>query len=104
MEDNDVSEVTEHLAPERPQRVKEGVPWGAILLLIWAIGLLSFSLQNTEQVTVEFLWMEIGMSVAVLVIVTALLTAILTGMGWSIYQRRRREQRAMRRAPKKPKD
>ena len=58
MDENGTREIEDGLEPERPAPVSqkpEGVAWGAILLGIWAIGLIIFSVQNAEQVTVDFL-------------------------------------------------
>lgn len=75
--------------PERPED-REGIPWGAILLLVWAVALTVFAVQNAETAPVRFLGWVWQMPVALLVMVTALTTLVLTGVGFAFYRRRRR--------------
>ena len=97
MDDNEIRDVEDSLEPEpRPEPVEDlgaGVPWGGILLLIWAVALIVFSVQNAENVTVSFLVWEWNIQVALLVLITALATLVLTGVGSAIYRRRRRARR-----------
>lgn len=98
MEEDGIHEVEDHLEPEpRPERRSgEGVPWGALVLLIWAVALIVFSVQNAEHTTVNFLGWSWNMPVALLVMVTALVTLVLTGIGLAVYRRRRRQRRDMK--------
>lgn len=99
MDENEIHEIEEHLEPETPRSRPDdsaGVPWAAILLLIWAVSLIIFSVQNAEQATVEFLAWQWQMPLALLVMVTALATLVLTGLGSAIYRRRRRKNRRLR--------
>lgn len=101
MDENEVHEVEEHLEPETPPEIeREGVPWGALLLLIWAVLLIIFSVQNAENATVEFLVWDWQVPVALVVMITALATLVLTGLGSVFYRRRRRERRRMKQAAK----
>lgn len=91
--------VEDQVSPGRPAtEVREGLPWGGILLLIWAVALIIFSVQNAERTTVEFLAWDWDMPVALLVMITALLTLLLTGIGSAFYRRRRRQRAEMKRA------
>ncbi len=72
------------------------MPWGAILLLLWAVLLIVFSVQNANDTPVEFLVWEWQIPVALLVMITALATLVLTGMGFAFYRRRRRQRRQMK--------
>ncbi|MFZ0013840.1 MAG: lipopolysaccharide assembly protein LapA domain-containing protein [Acidimicrobiia bacterium] len=102
MDENEINDIGDQLEPGSPRRStreSEGVPWGAILLLIWAVFLIIFSVQNAERATVEFLGWSFDMPIALLVMVTALATLVLTGLGFWIYRRRRLRRRAMARAP-----
>lgn len=97
MEENEFRDVEDQLEPvPRQAPGREPIPWGAVLLVVWAVALIVFSVQNAEQTTVEFLAWEWQMPVALLVMVTSLVTLILTALGGAIYRRRRRKQRAMR--------
>jgi uncharacterized integral membrane protein len=101
MDENEIHEVEESLQPEqRPGRAadREGVPWGAILLLLWAVLLIVFSVQNAENTPVEFLVWDWSIPVALLVMITALATLVLTGLGFAFYRRRRRQRRQMKEA------
>ncbi|HUF14582.1 MAG TPA: lipopolysaccharide assembly protein LapA domain-containing protein [Acidimicrobiia bacterium] len=96
MDENQHHEVDDLLEPEQPKRVKdpgEGVPWGVIVLLIWAVALIIFSVQNAEQAIVQFLAWEWQMPMALLVMITALATVILSALTWPLYRRRRRKHR-----------
>lgn len=102
MDDNGVHEVEDHLEPETPRptaEMSEGIPWGAILLLIWAVVLIIFSVQNAERATVDFLGWSFDMPVALLVMVTALATLVLTGLGFAFYRRKRRKRLEAKQAP-----
>jgi uncharacterized integral membrane protein len=96
MDDNEIFDVEDRLEPEpRRARDREPIPWGVILLLLWAVALIVFSVQNAENTTVEFLVWEWRMPVALLVMVTSLVTIVLTALGTAFYRRRRRKLRAV---------
>lgn len=99
MEEHEIHDVDEGLQPEPPprrQRDGAGIPWGAAFLLVWAVLLIVFAVQNAEDTTVRFLGWTWVMPVAIVVMVTALATLVLTGLGASFYRRRRRKRREMR--------
>lgn len=101
MDENEVHDVDDELEPERlpvGRGRTEGVPWGAVLLLLWAVLLIVFSVQNADDTTVEFLAWSWSMPVALLVMITALATLVLTGIGSAFYRRKRRQRREMKRA------
>ncbi|HEU4894850.1 MAG TPA: lipopolysaccharide assembly protein LapA domain-containing protein [Acidimicrobiia bacterium] len=99
MDESEFRDIDDQLEPE-PQPVRdherEGIPWGAVFLLIWAVLLIVFSVQNAENATVSFLGWAWEMPVALLVMVTALATLVLTGLGFAFYRRRRRRLREMK--------
>lgn len=100
MDENEIRDVEEQLEPELPPATedeREGVPWGAILLLLWAVLLIIFSVQNADDTTVDFLAWSWTMPVALLVMITALATLVITGIGFAFYRRKRRKRREMRR-------
>lgn len=101
MDENEIHDVESQLDPElrpAPDEEREGIPWGAVLLLVWAIVLIVFSVQNARDTTVEFLAWSWAMPVALLVMITALATLVLTGLGFAFYRRKRRQRRDMKRA------
>jgi uncharacterized integral membrane protein len=100
MDENEIHDVEESLQPEPSgaDRVGEGIPWGAAFLLVWAVLLIVFSVQNADTTTVQFLGWSWEMPVALLVMVTALATLVLTGLGNAFYRRRRRRRRRMEEA------
>lgn len=101
MGDNEIHDVDEPFEPgsaqAAPKREREGVPWAAILVGIWAVALVIFSVQNANDTTVQFLGWSFRMPVAILVIVTALVTLVLTGIVSVFYRRRRRKQAKLKR-------
>lgn len=101
MDDNEIRDIQENLESEPPPSRapdREGIPWGAAFLLIWAVILIVFAVQNAEDTSVQFLGWTWIMPVAMLVMVTALITLVLTGLGASFYRRRRRKRRELKRA------
>jgi len=96
--DPDEMDGAEHQFEPEPRQLatREPVPWGAILLLIWAVALIIFSVQNAGDTTVQFLSWEWRMPVALLVMVTSLVTLVLTTLGLAVSRRRRRKRQAMR--------
>ena len=100
MDDNEIHDVDDQLEPA-PQPVmegaSEGIPWGAGLLLIWAILLVIFSVQNADTAPVSFLGWSWEMPVALLVMVTALVTLVLAILGSAFYRRRRRRRAELKR-------
>lgn len=98
MDDYETNEGDEQQFEPEPRQVptREPIPWGAILLLIWAVALIVFSVQNAENTTVEFLAWQWRMPVALLVMVTSLVTLVLTTVGIAVSRRRRRKRLAMR--------
>ena len=101
MDENEIHNVEDQLEP-RSRRLegdqREGVPWGAILLLFWAVLLIIFSVQNARDTPVEFLAWSWAMPVALLVMITALATLVLTGIGTAFYRRKRRQRRELKKA------
>ena len=75
MDDENVFEVDDQLEPEPlPTEDEPGFPWAGLFLVVWALALIIFSVQNAEEVTVEILGWDLVMPIAVLVVATALLT------------------------------
>ena len=75
---------------------REGFPWGLVVLLVFAVLLIVFSVQNAAHVTVKFLGWQGEIPVALLVMVTALITMLLTVAGSAIYRKRRQIRRSQK--------
>lgn len=100
MDDNEIRDVESQLEPEStPVETRErlGIPWGGLFVLLWAVLLIIFSVQNAHDTTVEFLAWSWTMPAALLVMITALATLVLTGIGSAFYRRKRRRRREMKR-------
>lgn len=97
-ESNDVEARMRAEAESSRDVASGGIPWGAALLLVWAVMLVVFSVQNAEIATVSFLGWSWDMPVALLVMVTALVTLVLSVIVSAFYRRRRRQRREVRRA------
>lgn len=101
MDEQEFRDIEDQLDPETPRRdteEREGIPWGAVFLLFWAVLLTVFAVQNADTTPVHFLGWVWEMPVALLIMVTAVATLILTELGFAFYRRRRRRIREMRRA------
>lgn len=100
MDGNEVHEVDEQLVPEdtATTRDRTPVPWAAILVLVWAVLLVVFAVQNAHEATVEFLAWDWQMPMALLIMITALVTLVVTGVGFAFYRRRQRKTRRWREA------
>jgi uncharacterized integral membrane protein len=98
MDENEFRDEENQVEPRATTDDREGIPWGAVVLLLWAVLLIIFSVQNARDTTVEFLAWSWTMPVALLVMITALATLVLTGVGFAFYRRRRRRRREMKRA------
>lgn len=100
MDENEIRDAEDHLerqASFTEASDREGIPWGGVLLLVWAILLIVFSVQNAHDATVDFLVWSGTMPVALLVMVTALVTLVITWIGSAFYRRRRRKRRELKR-------
>ena len=71
-----------------------GIAWSAILLFLGIALVVVFSVQNTDPVPVEFLWLEGEFSLAIVILVTVGVVILLTEVIGLSYRRRRRRRRA----------
>jgi len=90
MDDGGFQDVEDQFEPE-PERKGVSIPWAGIFLVIWMAAVFTFAIQNAEDVTVEFISLDLTMPLAVLVLTTALFTALTTGL--VVFFRRRRRDR-----------
>lgn len=93
---DDIHEVEEFLEPVEPGRP---FPWRMALLLVLALGLLIFTLQNSDPVNLNFLWFEFTLSEAVVILLTAVVSAVITYSTVRISQRRKRKRAAAAQPP-----
>ena len=92
MDEDNTFEVDDHLEPESiGDEDESGFPWAGLFLVVWALALIIFSVQNAEEVTVEFLGWDLVMPIAVLVVVTALLTMTIAWIARRVISSRRSE-------------
>jgi uncharacterized integral membrane protein len=76
--------------PPAPVFATTGFPWGAVTLLIGVALVVVFMVQNTESVSVEFLWLSGYFSLAIVILVTVGATIVVTEIAGLAYRRRRR--------------
>lgn len=97
MDDDEIRDIDHQVEAEEPltpESTREAIPWAAILVMIWAVALVVFAVQNAEHTTIDFLTWSWQMPVALLVIITALVTLVLTAIGSALYRRKRKKRRA----------
>lgn len=76
------------------QPLSPGVPWGVIVGTLGIILLVVFAVQNTETVTIEFLWIDGQYPLSIVILVTAVAAGLLTTISTSLLRNRRRRRRA----------
>jgi uncharacterized integral membrane protein len=86
-------------APERPPRIeyrREGPGVTAILLIVTAVLLVIFVLQNLEDANIDFLFWEWDVAIAVAIVVSAALGFVIGWLVAWLRGRARRDRRARR--------
>ena len=71
-----------------------GIPWGLILVFLGIALIVIFAVQNTDTVTVQFLWMEGRFPLSIVILVTAGVSILLGELLATGYRRRRRRRMA----------
>jgi uncharacterized integral membrane protein len=87
---------SEPAAPDEPGALRPepiGIAWGAILLMLGIALVVVFTVQNTDPVAVEFLWMEGQFPLAIIILITIGAVILITELIGMSYRRRRRRQR-----------
>lgn len=92
-EDEPSPDIEDPAEPSSPMPDSTGIAWGAILLFIGIALIVVFSVQNTEPVPVDFLWMEGEFSLAIVILVTVGVIVLLTELIGLSYRKRRRRRR-----------
>jgi uncharacterized integral membrane protein len=72
----------------------DGVPWGGLVVTVFLMMLVVFAVQNTEVVTVEFLWMNGEFALSIVILVTTLVAGIISAVATAFLRKRRRKRRA----------
>lgn len=78
----------------KPPREGTGIAWGFILLLLGIAAVAVFAAQNTDPVTIKFLWLEGAFPLSIVILVVAATAVLLTELASVVYRRRRRVRRA----------
>ena len=71
-----------------------GIPWGLILVFLGIALIVIFAVQNTESVSVQFLWMDGQFPLAIVILVTAFVSILIGELIVIVYRRRRRKRLA----------
>ena len=72
----------------------QGIPWALILVFLGIALIVVFAVQNTDSVTVQFLWMEGQFPLSIVILVTAGISIILGELLATLYRKRRRRRLA----------
>lgn len=81
------------VAPKDPGT---GVMWSAIALVVLAAAFVVVAVQNTDQVDVRFLWLEVSTPLVVVMAVAAAITLVVAEVVGFVWRRRRRTHRRER--------
>jgi len=74
----------------------DGVPWGGIVGTLGVVLLVIFAVQNTETVSIDFLWLSADFPLAIVILVTAVAAVVLALVSGAFFRRRRKARRAER--------
>jgi uncharacterized integral membrane protein len=77
--------------PARPEST--GIAWGFVAVLILALLVAVFIVQNDEPIGVEFLWFDFEMSIWIVVLAVILITLVADQVISLFYRRRKRKSR-----------
>lgn len=72
----------------------DGVPWGGIVGTLGMVLLVIFAVQNTETVSIEFLWMSGEFPISIVILVTGVSAGVVALLSAAYFRRRRRTRRA----------
>lgn len=89
---SDLEPIDEVVAPAPPED-SSGMAWGFVALLLGAVLLAIFVVQNTEEILVEFLFWDISMSIGVTIMVVVLVTLTFDQVISLAYRRSKRKTR-----------
>ena len=91
---DEIRDLNDELEPPQPEEPTVGLPWGGIVATFGLILVVVFAVQNTEVVTVEFLWMNGEFALSIVILVTTLAAGIISALATAFLRKRRRKRRA----------
>lgn len=91
---DEYSELDEDLDANPGPPVGDGVPWGGIVGTLGLVLLVVFAVQNTETVSIEFLWLSGDFPLAIVILVTAVSAVLVALVSGAFFRRKRRARRA----------
>ena len=91
---DEIRDLEDELEPAQPEEPTEGLPWSGIVATVGLILVVVFAVQNTEVVTVKFLWMDAEFALSIVILVTTLAAGIISAVGTAFLRKRRRKRRA----------
>lgn len=91
---DEIRDLEDELEPPQPEEPTEGLPWGGIVATVGLILVVVFAVQNTEVVTVKFLWMDAEFALSIVILVTTLAAGIISAVATAFLRKRRRKRRA----------
>lgn len=94
--DREPRDIEAQLDPEEPADPGAGVPWGGLVVLLGIVLIVVFAVQNTENATIDFLWLSGDFPLAIVILVTAVVAALFTASAGALYRRRRHRRRVER--------
>lgn len=89
-EEPQFEDVPEQLAPREESL---GIAWGFVAALLFVSLIAVFIVQNTDEMAIRFLWLEMRVSVWIVIMVAVLVTLIVDQLISIAWRRRRRKER-----------
>ena len=91
---DEIRDLEDELEPPQPEEPTEGLPWSGIVATVGLILVVVFAVQNTEVVTVKFLWMDAEFALSIVILVTTLAAGIISAVATAFLRKSRRKRRA----------
>ena len=91
---DEIHDTDGRLEPPEPEKPPADIPWGGIVATVGLILVVVFAVQNTEVVTVKFLWMDAEFALSIVILVTTLAAGIISAVATAFLRKRRRKRRA----------
>lgn len=91
---DEIPELDENLDADPGPPGGDGIPWGGILGTLGVVLLVIFAVQNTEAVSIDFLWMSGEFPLSIVILVTAVSAVVVALLSGAYLRRRRRARRA----------
>lgn len=91
---DEIPKVDEDLDANPGPPVGDGVPWGGLVGTLGVVLLVIFAVQNTETVSIKFLWMSGEFPISIVILVTGVSAVVVGLLSAAYFRRRRRARRA----------